>query len=482
MSGNGILPGVPTSQAWQAITEDHDAQRMQRYQEALEFFDGNQWEGRRRGNETRLVINYARTVLRKAIRYMYHEPPTFQVIDERGRQSEMTELAHDVLDRIYEHNQLDDVDPATAVDASVLGDGAFKVTWSAIEGQVIIAPVDPQGLYAWWHPLEPTRLVRVVQRRRLTRDEVHLMGYTVPAGFTSETALRSGTVTLDEEWTSDSWRVAINNQVVEQRSNPYGWVPYVIFPNERRPHSRWGMSDLVDLYEVCRELNRRISTVANVLELSGHPIAVLENVTGSDGIRTEPGSVWELPEDSKAYLLDLLSGGGVQLHIEYLDRVWRSLHDLSETPRTTFGDSGRSLSGVALEVEVQPLSQKVGAKRRVWTRVYRERNAMALELAERFGGQPVGGLRRTRVEWGSTLPADREALVREMQLRVSAGLISRRAAIEQLGDEDAVALLDEWIAEARRIAGELEVDDGDASGDQDAGSGSAGGDQRGDME
>ena len=79
---------------------------------------------------------------------------------------------------------------------------------------------------------------------------------------------------------------------------------------------------------------------------------------GSDGIAVRPGATWELPEGSRAYLLDLLAGGGVGLHIQYLDLLFRTLHDLSETPRTAFGDGGRDLSGAALEVEVQPLVQK----------------------------------------------------------------------------------------------------------------------------
>ena len=91
---------------------------------------------------------------------------------------------------------------------------------------------------------------------------------------------------------------------------------------------------MADLYDVCRELNARMSVLARVLELSGAPIAVLENVDGSEGIRVGPGAKWELPEGSRAYLLDLLQGGGAETHLRYVDVLFRMLHDLSETPRT----------------------------------------------------------------------------------------------------------------------------------------------------
>ncbi|PZM95368.1 MAG: phage portal protein, partial [Actinobacteria bacterium] len=215
----------------------------------------------------------------------------------------------------------------------------------------------------------------------------------------------------------------------------------------------WGESDLADLLDVCRELNRRMTVISRILQVSGNPIVVLENVTGSQGIRADEGAVWELPEDSKAYLLDMLSGGGVRLHIDYVELLYRALYDLAETPRSAFGDSGRNLSGTALEVEIQPLVQKVQRKRRVWDSVYRRRNRMLLDLLERFGGMDFGGVRRTGVIWGPILPSDREALVRSETALVHAGIHSRRTAMTLLGDAEPDA---EWsrVLEEREALGE----------------------------
>ena len=239
-----------------------------------------------------------------------------------------------------------------------------------------------------------------------------------------------------EEWTAGRWRVAAAGQPVRDEANPYGWIPYLVLPNNPRPHGFWGESDLVDLFDVCRELNRRLSVLSAVLELSGAPIAVLENVDGSEGITVGPGAKWELPEGAKAYLLDLLGGGGVGLHIQFLDQLYRALHDLSETPRTAFGDAGRDLSGAALEVEIQPLVQKVGRKRREWDAFLRGRNALLLDLLERFGGQDLGGLRRTSAIWPGVLPSDAAGLVRTQAQLVASGIHSRRTAVAALGGTD----------------------------------------------
>ena len=76
---------------------------------------------------------------------------------------------------------------------------------------------------------------------------------------------------------------------------------------------------MLQIMEPQRELNRAISQLSKILELSGNPIAVLENVEESEDIAVRPGAVWNIPEDAKAYLLDLLQGGGVSLHIDYIN-------------------------------------------------------------------------------------------------------------------------------------------------------------------
>ncbi len=82
-------------------------------------------------------------------------------------------------------------------------------------------------------------------------------------------------------------------------------------------------------------------------------------------IAVKPGAVWNIPEDAKAYLLDLLQGGGLQLHINYIELLYRALHDLSEAPRAAFGGMDKNLSGVAMQIELYPLLQKVLRKRAI---------------------------------------------------------------------------------------------------------------------
>lgn len=424
----------------------HDVDRMTRYRELLDFYEGRQWDRRRRAGETQLTINYARALVRKAASYVFPEPVVFTVPPVDGVSPEQARRAETALNDLAAEQDLHGLDTQTLIDASVLGDGAFKVTWDRDAGRPLVVAVDPATLWAWSAPDNVRAVRRVVQLYTLPAEEASdLFGIDVGAG--------PGAVRVVEDWTAERVRFEVAGVIVRDEPNPYGWIPYVIFPNIAKPHSLWGESDLADLLDVCRELNRRMTVISRILQVSGNPIVVLENVTGSDGIRADEGAVWELPEDSKAYLLDMLSGGGVRLHIDYVELLYRALYDLAETPRSAFGDSGRNLSGTALEVEIQPLVQKVQRKRRVWDSVYRRRNRMLLDLMERFGGMDFGGVRRTGVIWGPILPSDREALVRSETALVHAGIHSRRTAMTLLGDAEPDA---EWsrVLEEREALGE----------------------------
>ena len=199
-----------------------------------------------------------------------------------------------------------------------------------------------------------------------------------------------------------------------------------------------------------REFNRAMSQLSRILELSGNPIAVLENIEESEDISVKPGAVWSIPEDAKAYLLDLLQGGGLRLHIDYLNLLYRTLHDVSESPRAAFGGTERDLSGVALEIEFQPLLQKVRRKRIIRAAAYNRRSRLMLKLLEKYRNEDFGD-GRPGVVWGPLLPRDADKIVANEQTLVQTGIHSRRRAMDELGVRDPEAEFGRWLEERGAI-------------------------------
>lgn len=395
-----------------------DEDRLRRYRDNLAFYDGSQWEGRARRGERRLTFNYARALVTKVTSYLLNGQ-SIQVEALDGDSPEGRERARHAeraLRAVESANATAQLDFETELDCAVLGDAAYKVTWDAAEGEVRISAPDVQGIFAWRQPDDPARITAVASQYR-ANDEL-----------------------TTEYWTGATFELWQGNDLARREPNPYGFIPFVIFANLREPKQAWGSSDIPPLVASGRELNRAYSQLSQILELSGNPIAVLEGISQSNDIVVEPGAVWELPEQTRAYLLDLLQGGGVALHRDYIDLIYRTLHDLGEAPRTAFGHNPQGLSGVALNTELDPLARKVARKQLIRTAVYERRASLALRLLNQYTGLDIEGLRPV-MHWGPILPVDRTRQVADEVALVGAGVVSHRTAAARLGAEDPEA---EW--------------------------------------
>ncbi len=419
-----------------------DTERIKSYRELLDFYYGRQWEGRERRGERRLTFNYAKVFVEKITSYLMADI-SFVVdpFEDSEKARDSARRAEAAIYKVYADNHLEQLDLETEIDCAVMGDACYKVTWDATEERVRVTAPDVQGIYAWCAGDDISRVWRVAARYRLSAEEVELLYGVKPAGKTA---------VIVEVWTDRDFELYLDNALLEAKPNPYGFIPFIIFPNLREPKKFWGVSDLPQIIESQRELNRAMSQLSRILELSGNPIAVLENVEESEDIAIRPGAVWNIPEDAKAYLLDLLQGGGINLHINYIDMIYRTLHDLSESPRSAFGGLARDISGVAMEMDLQPLLQKVRRKRIIRTAVYNRRNEMILKLLARYRGEAFGD-NRLRVVWGPVLPRDMERKVNGEQVMVQTGIHSRRTAMDEVGVKDPDYEFKRWLEERESI-------------------------------
>ncbi|MDP2731412.1 MAG: phage portal protein [Dehalococcoidales bacterium] len=419
-----------------------DTERLKGYKELLDFYHGLHWEGRERWGEKRLTFNYAKVFIDKVTSYlMSGVHSTVEPVEDSAEARSRAGQAEVVLYQVSGENNLEQLDFETEIDCAILGDACYKVIWDQeIKGVRITAP-DIQGIYAWWVGDDTSKVWRVASKYTLGRDMVESL-YKVKT--------RDKTASVIELWTARSFELWVDGTQVEKKANPYGFIPFVIYPNLREPKKFWGISDLSQIMEPQRELNRATSQLSKILELSGNPIAVLENVEESEDIAVRPGAVWNIPEDAKAYLLDLLQGGGVGLHIDYINLLYRILHDVSESPRAAFGGTERDLSGVALEIELQPLLQKVRRKRIIRTAVYNHRNRLILKLLERYRNENFGDNRLNMV-WAPVLPQDLSRVVANEQTLIQSGIHSRRKAMDELGVEDPETEFNRWLEERETI-------------------------------
>jgi hypothetical protein len=421
-----------------------DADRLAAYRSNLDFYRGAHWPTTSRHRQ--LVFNYARVSVDKVTSFLMPGLgvacyPAADVAGDSEAIKARVRRAEQLLRQVYEQNNLQQLDYETEIDAAILGDGCYKVIWDTDEKRIRITAPDVSGIYAWWLGDDTSRVWRVASRYTLSRDEIAILyGWSI----------EKKQAAITEAWTDKTFDLYLDNDLIESRPNPYGFIPFIIFPNLREPKKFWGTSDIPSLVQPQRELNRALSQLSRILELSGNPIAVLENIASAEDIKVQPGALWAIPEDAKAYLLDLLQGGGVRLHVDYIDLLYRALHDVSEMPRAAWGGIEKELSGTALRIELGSLIQKVVRKRTIRTSVYHRRNALILKLAEMFMNEDFEGVNH-RVVWGQILPQDTDRQAQTEQLLVQAGVRSRRTAMDEMGIQDPDEEFDRWLEERERI-------------------------------
>jgi len=422
--------------------ERREPDRFKHYKELLDFYHGCHWRTRASRGEKQLTFNYAKAMVDKVSSYvMSGMHPTVTSLQDSEESAEKAAAAEAALQQVYLDNNLEQLDLDTEIDCAILGDACFKVIWDGESKSVRVTAPDVQGTYAWWLGDDTSRLWRVASKYSLTSEEAEML-YGIKS--------KNKTATIVELWTQHGFELWLDNALIEKKPNPYGFIPFVIYPNLREPKKFWGISDLPQMIEPQQELNRAMSQLSRILELSGNPIAVLENVEESEDIAVKPGAVWNIPDDAKAYLLDLLQGGGVNLHINYIDLLYRTLHDVAESPRAAFGGTSRDLSGVALEIELQPLLQKVWRKRLIRTSAIRRRNRLILNLLEKYTGQDFGDC-RLGIVWSPVLPRDLARTVSNEQTLVQNGIHSRRRAMSEIGVEDPKTEFADWLEEREAI-------------------------------
>ncbi|MEW6034759.1 MAG: portal protein, partial [Chloroflexota bacterium] len=238
------------TQALPDILRTRDQERIRGYKDLLDFYNGAQWLTQSR-RERQLTFNYARVSIDKATSYLM-SGLDFAVdpLGDSDRDREKAREAEAAIYQAYQQNNCEALDFETEVDAAILGDGCYKATWDPQEKRVRITAPDVQGLWAWTRGDDPSQVRRVASKYTLSAEEAKERYGVEVSGKT---------VDIIEDWTATAVEVWAGAERVSSGPNPYGFIPFVIFPNIREPKKLWGASDIPAIRETQRELNRALS-------------------------------------------------------------------------------------------------------------------------------------------------------------------------------------------------------------------------------
>ena len=220
-----------------------DSGRLQAYKSNNDFYHGTQWKGT--GRHRQLTLNYARVAVDKITSYLVQGKGA-ACYPATPQGTATVNQAEALLQSVYRENNIEELDWETELDAAVMGDGCYKVTWDAEGEHIRITAPDVSGIYAWWIGDDASRVWRVASQYKLSADEIGMLyGVTV-----------ANTSTVTELWTDSEFSLYIGSDRIQHMENPYGFIPFVIFPNLREPKKFWGTSDIPAIIEPASSAQR----------------------------------------------------------------------------------------------------------------------------------------------------------------------------------------------------------------------------------
>ncbi len=143
----------------------HDIDRLKGYKELLDIYHGVHWEGRERRGEKRLTFNYAKVFIDKVTSYLM-SGTNFAVdpIEDSDEARARAQKAEAALHRVYQDNNLEQLDFETEIDCAILGDACYKVIWDQETRSVRVTAPDIQGIYIWRAGDDTSKVWRIASK------------------------------------------------------------------------------------------------------------------------------------------------------------------------------------------------------------------------------------------------------------------------------------------------------------------------------
>lgn len=421
--------------------------RLNRYSLNWAMYLGHHYAYKREAGEPQVAMNYYRAFVDYLNRFTFGRGVYF-------RAPKATEaIVPDRLQRVWEvDNDKMQVLLELGQQGAVSGDAFVKVAYEeAFEdsagrvhpGRVRILPLNASFCFPEFHPHDRSRLIRFKLKYRFW-------------GTSLEGTRQVFTYT--EILTDDVIEEYINDELIDQRTNPLGTIPVVHIPNLPVSGSPWGLSDAHDIIAINRQYNEIATDIADIVNYHAAPVTVIVGAKASQ-LEKGPKKVWGgLPKDSQVFNLE---GGiaGIQGALQYMDVLKRSMHELMGIPESALGQVQpiSNTSGVALSIQYQPLMNRYQQKvAQYGLGLQRVNELVMLTLAVKepetlvYNPETDGPIKPSQydlldpqdpltyqsyVHFPPPLPLDKLVVLNEVQMMMGMGLESKEGALRTLGEE-----------------------------------------------
>lgn len=258
-----------------------------------------------------------------------------------------------------------------------------------------------------------------------------------------------------EYWNPEQYEVRVNSRIAYASTskgkkviagrNIFGVAPAVYIPHVRK-QNKYGDSQLLDTKQPGLEFNARFADVSDGVRDQMSTQYVGANIKSPRKINVGGQVIWNIGEtlDKRGdpQIEALTNSSGINDANNFVDSLWDLFTTISFIPPIAMGvDEGSQRSSLTLRTRFWLLNSHCGLERRNVSQGLQDLAHMTIVgLSQlRYPGVTTDGLSlHVRVNWPEMLPEDRLELLNEAIQRFTAGIISRKRAIEMFGDVENV--------------------------------------------
>lgn len=421
--------------------------RLNRYASNWAWYLGHHWAYRREAGEPQLTFNWIKAFSDFLVNFSFGKGVNFHAPEATSA------IVPHTLKRVWEiHNEKQNVITEIGQLGSVSGDVFVKVAWEEPyvdsagvphDGRIRILPLNPAFCFPEFHPHDRTRLIRFKLKYKFWG--------------TAQDGTRQ-VFTYVELMTEDTIEEYINDELIDARPNPLGEIPVAFCPNFPVASSPWGLSDINDIIGLNREYNEKATEISDIINYHASPVTV---IIGAKASNLEKGAkkVWAIGnKDASIQNLELQTNFTGPLG--YMELLKQAMHELTGVPVSALGQLQpiSNTSGVALQLQYQPLMLKHDRKAIQYKRLFEHINTLIMKHAFLYAPDltiydpmragvllkpdqyeqldPRDELSyRSYIDWPSPMPMDTLIKINEIQAMMAMGLESKRGALRSLGTQ-----------------------------------------------
>lgn len=407
-----------------------DIRRISQYDCYNDIYEGNHkkvFNHLPYGKETTYIpVDIARLIANKSADLLFGEPPKYTVSEPDTQEA---------IDNIILNNDLHTLCHEAAVTNAIKGDILFKVRYGkrftySKEMEVIIEVVQPD---IYFPEIDPDNIKNVISKTLAWQRELDGKQYIrverhYPGKIINELWLS------DKDWTM---KAKVNLEILypgleEEVETGIDVFMVIHIPNLKSGNNHYGDSDYKSLEALFDEYNNRFSRISEILDKHTNPkLAVPEGFMNSTGIVYQKDfDMIEVPMNGTApsYVV-----WDAQLTAAYseLDRVMNDILMVSEMSPSLLGkdNGGQAESGRALKYRLMNTMAKINRKRTYFDSGLKEVLWVAQLLDVKYGTSTAPAL-DVDIQWNDGMPNDTQETLDDAIKLFSAGIISKRKAIQ----------------------------------------------------